>query len=312
LISAWIIRFTEVIHFEMVESPTTKSAEAWVKRLIQAIRLIITDPLYLSQFSASNQARAKIPLQNLTEISLWQVVCYLGLLPILVYCLIWIPHLPLNEGLSFIQRHQEMLRGHILVEPDGHPNCARWYTWPLMLIPTTVLWRHYNKDTPEETVYIVQNYGNPILAWLSTLAVILVVGMLVWRLRVWLMSKVNHELPHLIPAPQSPVFWTLLYISVSYAANLLPWTRVTRCTFLYHYASSYAFAILAIAWMIDRLLRSQDLFLRVVAGFITFIILCAFVFWLPLWLALPLSASEYEARLWLPIWDRGWTYLINR
>ena len=83
--------------------------------------------------------------------------------------------------------------------------------------------------------------GNPILWWLSTAAILILIVQLAqaflqgggWKY------------------PLKPSNWIGLYLIINYAANLLPWVRVTRCTFIYHYMGSSVFASLAFAWIID-------------------------------------------------------------
>jgi dolichyl-phosphate-mannose--protein O-mannosyl transferase len=62
------------------------------------------------------------------------------------------------------------------------------------------------------------------------------------------------------------------------------------------------FAFLAIAWIVDRWLRSYQLWLRAMGVTIVFLILLAFVFWLPVYLGLPLSPEEFQSRMWLRSW----------
>jgi dolichyl-phosphate-mannose--protein O-mannosyl transferase len=312
LMAAWSIRLVEVIRNTPLSRPLSRyTLYAWLQQVMQALRATSIEERSPADHSPL-EVRSPSPLHNLTQLSAWQVVYYLGLLPLLVYCLIWIPHLPLNEGLNLIQRHAEILRGQLMSSPGGHPNCSRWYTWPLLIWPVGYYWRHLHENTPAETVYIVQGYGNPILWWLSTLAIVAVIGQVGWRLWKWFTVKQTEEHQPRRSISQSVAFWSVLFIAINYAANLLPWTRVTRCTFLYHYLEAYLFAILAIAWFLDRLLRGRDRFLRIVGATTLLGIVAAFIFWSPIWLGLPLSAQQYEARIWLPTWDQGWVYLKNR
>ena len=93
-----------------------------------------------------------------------------------------------------------------------------------------------------------------------------------------------------------------LDIVLNYAANLAPRVEVNRCVFIYHYMSALVFAFLAIAWFVDRCLYSYYKELRALGVTITFLILIAFVFWMPIYLGLPLSPQDYQLRMWFNSW----------
>ncbi|MHC5721186.1 MAG: dolichyl-phosphate-mannose--protein O-mannosyl transferase, partial [Nostoc sp.] len=96
--------------------------------------------------------------------------------------------------------------------------------------------------------------------------------------------------------------WIGLYLVINYVANLLPWVEVTRCAFIYHYMCAVVFVFLAIAWFVDQCLRSYYQQLRALGVTITFIILVAFIFWMPIYLGLPLSPNSYKLRMWFNSW----------
>ncbi len=58
------------------------------------------------------------------------------------------------------------------------------------------------------------------------------------------------------------------------------------------------FAFLAIAWLVERCVRSYRLELRAIGVTVTFVILVSFVFWMPIYLGLPLSPAAYKLRMW--------------
>ncbi|MDF5726453.1 MAG: dolichyl-phosphate-mannose--protein O-mannosyl transferase, partial [Rhizonema sp. PD38] len=94
----------------------------------------------------------------------------------------------------------------------------------------------------------------------------------------------------------------IIYILVNYTANLLPWVGVNRCIFIYHYMTGVVFAFLAIAWLVDRWLFSYRKELRAIGVTITFLILGSLVFWMPIYLGLPLTSDGYRLRMWFNSW----------
>ena len=158
-----------------------------------------------------------------------------------------------------------------------------------------------------EVIFDVHAMGNPLLWWLSTLALLLVIGVLVHRILVWLQTRseasvdtIEQQRPILFPPTAE--MWLALYLIVNWAANLLPWVKVTRCIFLYHYMGCSVFAALALAWWTDRWLHSPQTRLRGMGVTIIFLVLGAFIFWMPIYLGLPLSQMEWNIRMWLPSW----------
>ena len=87
---------------------------------------------------------------------------------------------------------------------------------------------------PGETIiFDVHGMGNPILYWLSSLAILLALGILIYKIATWLTSPRIPKNQPLFSA-QIAEFWILVYVILNIAANWLPWMIVSRFTFLYH------------------------------------------------------------------------------
>lgn len=255
------------------------------------------------------------PLQNLTQLNVLHVLFYLAIIPVLVYSIEWIPHLQLNPTPGFWEVQKQILEFHKRVGdgPKVHPYCSHWYTWLLMIRPVAYFYQTAQTTTEAlpvmgpplpagagKVIYDVHAMGNPALWWLSTIAIILLLGILTQRIWVWTTRK-SLSTFRLAGSWQSDT-WIALYLVLNWFANLLPWMRVTRCTFLYHYMGSSVFAGLAIAWLVDQGLHSYRRELRVLGITAIFLILLAFVFWMPIYLGLPLSPEGYVRRMWLRSW----------
>lgn len=266
-------------------------------------------------------------LHRFTELRLWQVGLYLAVLPAVFYYLSWIPHLQLNPGSSFWELQQQILTYHQQVGSgrDVHPYCSTWYSWILMLRPVAYFYQVTDRGAPlpdgtsklsatdDRLIYDVHSIGNPILWWGSTLAIVLLLWAVARHVDEWLAQRgtappkenlptasdaESVSLPMLLsPAEQG----VILFLLVNYAANLVPWMRVTRCIFLYHYMGAAVFSLLALAWLVDRWLQFPGS-TRTVAISVILLIVLGFIFWLPIYLGLPLSPTEFQMRLWLPTW----------
>ncbi|WP_448572120.1 dolichyl-phosphate-mannose--protein mannosyltransferase [Trichothermofontia sp.] len=284
---------------------------------------------------------------------LWTIVG-LAIVPVLVYGLIWLPHLHLNPSMGFWRLQQEILSYHQRVggnTPQVHPYCSAWWTWPLLLRPMVYFFEAvptatdrlpvYGPPLPAGTaqvVYDVHAIGNPILWWTSAAAIGLLTVYLLWHLWRWIGERttthplwqdflpkwllpdftVVQAIPDFPPTPPNArgertiasFNWLAAYCVLNYAANWLPWAKVSRCTFVYHHMGAALFGFLALAFVLDRWLQSKPVrpgqprqpSLRPLAMGILLGIVLGFLFWLPLYLGLPLSPMGRYLRLWLPGW----------
>ncbi|MBD2777516.1 dolichyl-phosphate-mannose--protein mannosyltransferase [Iningainema tapete] len=274
---------------------------------------IIWSVAWIFSWIGVRNEETKSPLQNLTQINIKQILFYLGIIPVVVYSIIWIPHLQLDTRYNFVEVHKQILGFHERLGGNTrtvHPYCAAWYKWPLMTRPMAYFYgttQSVNDGLPVlgpplpgstgKVIYDVHAMGNPFLWWFGVAALLFLVGMLVRQMLVpWLRQK------RFSNVTLSMDTWIGLYIVINYIINLLPWVKVTRCVFIYHYMTGVVFAFVAIAWLVERCVRSYRLELRAIGVTVTFVILVSFVFWLPIYLGLPLSPAAYKLRMWFTSW----------
>lgn len=247
-----------------------------------------------------------LPITHLTSLNLLHIIWYLGCIPIFTYCLTWIPHLLLNPKPGFWQMQKEILLFHQKIGsgPEIHPYCSSWYSWSIMGRPVAYFYqkaRNVEEMIPAypplpngmgEIIYDVHAMGNPLLWWFSTLAIAslsLFLFLHLWRGKFWRSAI-------------APSTWLMLFLTCNYSANLLPWLKITRCTFLYHYMGASVFAILAGAWIIDNWLHSPQYLFRQTGLVLIILIVLAFIFWLPIYIGIPLSPEGYKLRMWFDNW----------
>jgi dolichyl-phosphate-mannose--protein O-mannosyl transferase len=291
----------------------------WIIHYLQSFDSTSRTPLFphLHFFKPCHNSQIitiKTPLQNLKEINIWQMFSYLGIIPAVVYSLIWIPHLQLDQRYGFIEVHKQILQFHLQLggnSPSVHPYCAAWYKWPLLTRPMAYYYQTaqsiydplpvFGPPLPDGTgkiIYDVHAMGNPFLWWFGLAAMIFLIGMVMINMT---MPGIEKKLVF-IPKNLSIDTWIGLFLIINYGANLLPWVEVTRCTFIYHYMCAVIFTFIAIAWFVDQCLLSYYRTLRFLGVTITFIIIAAFIFWIPIYLGLPLSPDDYRMRMWFNSW----------
>jgi dolichyl-phosphate-mannose-protein mannosyltransferase len=241
---------------------------------------------------------------RLARIRKVEIMLSLVILPIVTYSLLWIPHLIQNPIPNFIDVHLLILNYHETVGNGSsiHPYCANWYTWPLLMRPLA----YYFKEYQPGSYYDVHAMGNPLLWWFA-LAAILGCGWLIIK-NAWLIAnKSTIEAAILAPIKSLNISYigVPIFIVVNYAVNLLPWVRVTRCLFIYHYLGAVLFAIMGLAWFVDVWLRSNSKLWQVAGLTTIFSVAASFVFWLPIYLGLSIDRAALHHRLW-DFWIFNW------
>jgi hypothetical protein len=130
---------------------------------------------------------------------------------------------------------------------------------------------------------VIYNGGNPILFW-AGIPAIAWCAVQAWRRR-------------------SPA---LVLLVVAFAFQFLPWTRIERATFQYHYLSALPFAMIAVGYVVDEMLRAWSwrplaiafLVLAVVAGVLVF----------PMGSALAMPDWYINLARALPTWNYGFVF----
>ncbi|MGK7907976.1 MAG: phospholipid carrier-dependent glycosyltransferase [Synechococcus sp.] len=257
--------------------------------------------------SPSSARKAGHPLgiwAQLGYLRWWHYLLCLGVVPVAVYGLQWLPHLWLLENdpplsiASFpnqlMQIHQQMLGGHasatsLTGDTPVHPYCSSWWTWPLLGRPIA-----YFFAEDGEVWRDIHAIGNPLQWWASTITIASFCFQKFYPLLRSRDSAIKSA-----KEPQNAIDGSFkLYLLVGYAANLLPWMVVSRCTFLYHYMGALAFSTMALAWGMERMLFHPDRVYRWWGWNLAIAILACGLFFWPLWFGLPLSPTGFYRRMW--------------
>ncbi|MBP0014001.1 MAG: phospholipid carrier-dependent glycosyltransferase [Roseofilum sp. SBFL] len=218
-----------------------------------------------------------------TKLRLWTIPIYGLIVPYVTYALVWIPHLNLNPDYSFWQMQGEIIGYHNRIGggEEVHPYCSSWFSWPFLIRPVAYYYQAVNDG---QVIFDVHAFGNPLLWWSSTVAIALL------------------SLCFLQRYSSPPLFNLSLYLGINYITNWLPWSIVSRCLFLYHYMGALIFAILALSVILERWLYHSRRKFRILAIGILGVMAIAFLFWLPIYLGLPLSPQGFRLRMWFNTW----------
>lgn len=248
-----------------------------------------------------------------------QFVIGLIIVPITFYLVQWIPHLMLNPEHDLWELHRQILGFHqnlgIGKTKPIHPYCSPWWSWVLLIRPVA----YFFESRPNGTVEFVHAMGNPFLYWLSAIALLICLGLLLGKFIAsklifmpQLLAKLSiNLLRHARPVALlfteiylqwRSLFWFVLYVTNSFAAHWLPWSLSRRCIFLYHYMPASAFAFMALALVVSLMWQSNSAIFRVIGSGILGLVAIAFLFWLPIYIGLPISSNYLTMLMWFRSW----------
>jgi len=157
-------------------------------------------------------------------------VIFFVIIPIIIYTASYLPIITLpgeHHNLEEVWRYQvNMYDYHAHLDAD-HDFASPAYSWPLIKKP---LLEYRNTSLPVNRTSLMYVLGNPAVFWfeiICTLAAIL----------ISIAKKDKRAVPFL----------------VAFAFQYLPWFRVSRCIFIYHFFTSVPFLILCIVYVLNFL-----------------------------------------------------------
>ncbi|MBD2327016.1 phospholipid carrier-dependent glycosyltransferase [Alkalinema sp. FACHB-956] len=324
--AAWLLK--GMVHFKNGSlSPSSLSPSSLSPSLTaqEAIPGNLLHPVHNNLPSASPSNAPIAPptpvnlCQSITQLPPIALILGLVILPIVTYLVLWLPHLQQNPNPGLWEMQQQIWNYHRGKNVIGqvHPYCSNWISWLIMGIPVAYFYRtgispyeFLQPNAPstgsETPIYAVHAMGNPFLWWMTTIAILFTIGTVLVRLGKGMAALTHH------PSTQSQSilltnrFWILLYLVMNYAANLLPWMKISRCAFIYHYMGASVFAMIALALWLDLALRYPNSPSSNFAKSCITLSIVGFIWWMPIYLGLPLASSQdYRLRMWFDLWIQG-------
>ena len=155
----------------------------------------------------------------------------------------------------------------------GHDSASPWWSWPLMLKPT---WFH-SDSFDADRIAVIYNGGNPILFW-AGIPALAACAVLAWKRRSM----------------------ALVLVVAAFAFQYVPWIRIERATFAYHYLTAVIFAMVAVAYVVDELLR-RPAWRDLAAGYLVLVVAVGVLIF-PLGSAIAMPDWYINAARALPPW----------
>lgn len=169
-------------------------------------------------------------------------------IPVLIYLL---SYLPFSDGttdgliLRLLHNQEYMFRYHSTLD-SPHPYSSSWYQWPVMQRP---IWYYSRIVTGSSGTGGLREgisaFGNPLVWWAGIPAALYMLYMV---LRSGSPSRQGLSSP--VSAVQRKC---ALFLLTGYLTQYLPWSLITRATFIYHYFPSVVFVVLMIVFCLAQL-----------------------------------------------------------
>lgn len=197
----------------------------------------------------------------------------LVIIPIAVYLASYLHFFLTGHDLTdFVALHQDMFayhRGLGVVHRDSSP----WWMWPLDARP---VWYFY-EETRQSGSYVL-GLGNPLLYWPMVVAA----G---WVAIDWWGRR---------PA-------ALLILAIGFFGQWLPWALSPRGTFIYHFLPAVPLGCVALAVLVRDGWRWGGV-RRWLAGGYVLATVAVFIYFYPMFTAIPVSRAFLDAHLWFDSW----------
>lgn len=206
-------------------------------------------------------------------LSLVEVALGLVLVPAAIYVLAYVPFFAVGHDWSqFVELQRQTLYYHSHLR-ETHAYASSWWSWPLALRP---VW--YYVAYLDNWISNIYTNSNPLLS--VTFVPAAVVVTIAWR------------------QARNPAWLALI---VGFFGQWLPWALVPRIAFAYHFLPATPFGCIAVAALLG-ILWSRGVAGRTACVVYVAAVVGAFLFFYPIYAAVPLTKEAFELRMWLPSW----------
>ena len=213
--------------------------------------------------------------------------------PLAIYVASWYPFFARGQfhNLADLIDYQKQSYIYHATLKATHPFGSPWWSWPFLSRPVL----YYAEYTG---LGIDQFTGQPLVGWMSNLG-----NPWIW----WSSVPCVLSLPYFIIRYKS---FPATVILLGFITQYLPWSLISRVVFLYHMFGGAMFMLLALAFVLaqlaERLPRSgRPLLTAHLALAVMF-----FLYFYPVWTALPISESALFVRSGTPPWGPK-LWLVN-
>jgi dolichyl-phosphate-mannose-protein mannosyltransferase len=171
--------------------------------------------------------------------------------------------------------HRTMFEHHLVEATLPHRYQSSWWTWPLSLRP---IWYGFEEIPGTDLIRGVLCMANPVTSLL------VLVGVIAILLRLIVERKFS---------------WGERVALGGFVLQFLPWAFSPRLTMYHYYYPALVFGVVLACLQMERLKKSVRTPIMLVTVLATVVM---FIYWYPLWSALPIPRSLYESMIWFDSW----------
>lgn len=225
-------------------------------------------------------------------------------IPVAIYLVSWLPFFYMSGPYQFhslgdiVNYNYQAYEYHAHLKAT-HPFGSTWFSWPFLYRPVLYYYQYQGLGTDaisgRPLVAGIVDLGNPVIWWAGIAAVL--------------------SLPYFVLRHRS---FPAAVILVGFVTQYLPWSKVSRVIFLYHFFGGLLFLLLALAFVLTWMQRAGPLRVElfgerfelstrwVVPAFCALAVV-SFLFFYPIWTGTPISDTSYLGgfplgKTWLQTW----------
>jgi dolichyl-phosphate-mannose--protein O-mannosyl transferase len=228
---------------------------------------------------------SQFPIREMIRRNLLFRFLQFGIFPVFIYIASWFSWFITNTGwdrnyssnplFSLWHYHSEILNFHTKLT-DAHPYSANPWSWLIQGRPTSFFYETPKSCGGASCSQEILALGTPILWWAATLALLVTVG-------YWVSKR----------------DWQAEILLVVIGASYLPWFAIQERTMFSFYAIAFEpFLLLTLVYLLSKVPKNQ----RRIALIFNAIVLVNFLYFLPIFLGLPITYDSWSDRMWFPSW----------
>ena len=197
----------------------------------------------------------------------------LMVIPGMVYLAAYIPFfLAGHDWSQFVELQRQIYQYHTSLKAT-HAYQSHWWQWPLALRP---VW--YHVEYMDAGIANIYAQGNPLLYWAFIPAAL-------WLSVRWWKTRDT----------------ALVVLLIGFFGQWLPWGLVPRAAFMYHFLPAVPFGALSVAALVVHAWRRSPRW-QILAFAYVLAVALSFVYFYPLYAAVPLDRPALESRMWFDAW----------
>ncbi|KAK8146114.1 Protein O-mannosyltransferase 2 [Beauveria asiatica] len=195
---------------------------------------------------------------------------------------------------DFIHLNVAMMTSNnaLVPDPDKQDDLAsQWWQWPILHVGLRMCgW--------DDNIVKYFLLGNPFVYWASTVSLGLVGLVVVWYILRW-----QRGFKDLNSEEIDQIHYAGIYPVLGWFLHYLPFVIMARVTYVHHYYPALYFAILALGFFVDWLVRNRSQVVQgAVYGVLYTVIIGLYILFMPICWGMTGSNQQYSYMKWFDTW----------